>query len=85
MTIQNESKEDRIARLGAVKGTVSGKQVAWKGKYRISRYGLLKPLNGYCDDATNLMHFEADAEGKHIDVYVEKEELIEALTLMGWV
>ena len=31
MTIQNESKEDRIARLGAVKGTVSGKQVAWKG------------------------------------------------------
>ena len=84
MTIQNETREERIARLGAVKGHTTGKQVAFKANYRASRYGALKPLNGFCDDATNMMHFEADAEGKHIDVYFEKDELIEALTLMGW-
>lgn len=89
MTIRNESKEDRIARLGAVKGTTSGKQVEGKAKYRAKRYGALNAFTWRMDDATHEAHIEADVtadsgERKHIDVYVEKEELIEALTLMGW-
>lgn len=79
-----ETIDERKARLGAVKSTTSGKQVEGKGKYRLSRYAHVKPFKWQCDDATSVMHYEADVDGHHVDIYIEKEEMLQALSLMGW-
>ena len=79
-----EKVEERIERLGAVKGVTTGRQTESQAKYRASRYGALTAFKWRADNATHELHMETEVAGKHIDVYVEPEEMIDTLRKLGW-
>lgn len=74
-----ETREERITRLGEVRNGTTGRQSVFPAKIRVGRYGPTKDIRLTADNATHVVHYELDIDGKHVDLYIEPNEILEHL------